>query len=205
MDPDLNKYDLNHRVAHHPKMSDAEWEDTYRAAWAAYYTPDHIRTILRRAAAHPNGRPKRIMLLDAVVRHHHQAARACIRWRGGAFRLKFRRDRRHELPMENALTFYPRYFWETAVKLWHYGSLYLQSRKILNEVLAAPDRATYSDIAIAPQQDDLEVLDLYHATRGGEEALARKRRDDEIRAGALPHAAAPALASEPHASVTSGA
>jgi hypothetical protein len=33
MDPDMNKYDLNHRVAHHPKMSDAEWEDAYRAAW----------------------------------------------------------------------------------------------------------------------------------------------------------------------------
>ena len=33
MDPDLNKYDLNHRVSHHPKMSDAEWEDAYRAAW----------------------------------------------------------------------------------------------------------------------------------------------------------------------------
>ena len=24
--------------SHHPKMSDAEWEDAYRAAWAAYYT-----------------------------------------------------------------------------------------------------------------------------------------------------------------------
>ena len=33
MDPDMNKYDLNHRVAHHPKMSDAEWEEAYRAAW----------------------------------------------------------------------------------------------------------------------------------------------------------------------------
>ena len=33
MDPDLNKYDLNHRVVHHPKMSDAEFEQTYRDAW----------------------------------------------------------------------------------------------------------------------------------------------------------------------------
>ena len=48
MDPDLNKYDLNHRVSHHPKMSDAEWEEAYRAAWEAYYTPEHVRTILRR-------------------------------------------------------------------------------------------------------------------------------------------------------------
>ena len=34
MDPDINKYDLDHRVAHHPKMTDQEWEDAYRAAWA---------------------------------------------------------------------------------------------------------------------------------------------------------------------------
>jgi hypothetical protein len=33
MDPDMNKYDLNHRVAHHSKMSDAEWEEAYRIAW----------------------------------------------------------------------------------------------------------------------------------------------------------------------------
>ena len=51
MDPDINKYDLNHRVAHHGKMSDKEWEEAYRAAWDAFYTPEHIRTILRRAAA----------------------------------------------------------------------------------------------------------------------------------------------------------
>src|ERR1051326_7354332 len=56
MDPDLNKYDLNHRVSHHPKMSDGEWEEAYRAAWDSYYTPEHVRTILRRTAANPRGR-----------------------------------------------------------------------------------------------------------------------------------------------------
>ena len=58
MDPDMNKYDLNHRVSHHPKMSDAEWEEAYQAAWQAFYTPEHIRTILRRAAPIQIGRPK---------------------------------------------------------------------------------------------------------------------------------------------------
>ena len=48
MDPDMNKYDLSHRVTHHPTMPDAEWEEAYRAAWDAFYTPEHIRTILRR-------------------------------------------------------------------------------------------------------------------------------------------------------------
>jgi Radical SAM superfamily len=33
MDPDLNKYDLYHRVTHHGRMTDGEWDDAYRAAW----------------------------------------------------------------------------------------------------------------------------------------------------------------------------
>jgi hypothetical protein len=50
---------------------------------------------------------------------------------------------------------------------------------------AAPERWTYSDIAIAPAQaDEFEALDLYRATSGGEAAPARKRRDDAIIAGA---------------------
>jgi hypothetical protein len=48
--------------------------------------------------------------------------------------------------------------------------------------LEAPDRLTYNDLAIAPPTSgEFENLDLYHATSGGEAALARKRRDDEIR------------------------
>ena len=58
MDPDLNKYDLNHRVSHHGKMSDVEWEQAYRDAWHAYYTPEHMRTIMRRTAASKVGRPR---------------------------------------------------------------------------------------------------------------------------------------------------
>jgi hypothetical protein len=48
---------------------------------------------------------------------------------------------------------------------------------MLEEALAAPDRWTYSDIAIAPpQQDEFEQLSLYHKTTAGEAALARKAR-----------------------------
>src|SRR4051812_13375003 len=51
MDPDMNKYDLEHAVAPHPKMSREAWEAVYRDAWAAYYTRDHLATIIRRGAA----------------------------------------------------------------------------------------------------------------------------------------------------------
>jgi hypothetical protein len=181
MDPDMNKYDLNHRVAHHPKMSDAEWEDAYRAAWEAFYDPEHIRTILQRAAACRLGRPKTTLttLLWFKLVSAYEGVHPL---EGGAFRLKFRHDRRNGLPRENPFLFYSRYFGESVVKMWRYWSVYRQCKSILDEVLAAPDRWTYTDLAIAPPRDDeFETLDLYHATAGGEAALARKQRDDAIR------------------------
>jgi hypothetical protein len=81
--------------------------------------------------------------------------------------------------------FYPRYLLETARKARIYWSVYRRFKAILEEVEAAHDRWTYSDLAIAPpQRDEFEALDLYHATMGGEAALARMRRDDAIRAAA---------------------
>ena len=190
MDPDINKYDLDHRVAHHSKMSDQEWEDAYRAAWATYYTPEHIRTILKRAAQIPNGRPKpitsTIMWFKLMIEQE-----GVHPLEGGAFRLKYRRDRRRSLPLESPLVFYPRYWGGIAVKAWHYSRFFLRTRRILNEVLNAPDRYTYTDLAIAPPRDDeFEQLSLYHATSGGEAALARKALGDSIRDSGRPAAAA---------------
>ena len=190
MDPDINKYDLDHRVSHHSKMSDAEWEEAYRAAWDAYYTPEHIRTILRRAAAIPNGRPKQIastiMWFKLMIEHE-----GVHPLEGGAFRLKSRRDRRPSMPTESPLVFYPRYWAEIVTKAWKYWRFFSGTRRILNEVLAAPDRTTYSDLAIEPPRDDeFEQLQLYHATSGGEAALARKTLGDSIRGSARPAAVA---------------
>jgi hypothetical protein len=183
MDGDMNKYDLSHRVSHHPKMSDTEWEETYHSAWEAFYTPEHIRTILRRVAANKLGRPSTTLttLLWFKLVHSFEGVHPL---EGGAFRLKFRRDRRTGMRRENPLVFYPRYFGETAVKLWRYWSVYRECKSILKGVLAAPDRWDYTDVAIAaPKDDEFEALELYHATAGGESALARMYRDNAIRAG----------------------
>ena len=51
MDSDLNIYDVEHVCTAHPKMSKKEWEDIYHEAWSLYYTPEHMKTLLRRAAA----------------------------------------------------------------------------------------------------------------------------------------------------------
>jgi hypothetical protein len=86
------------------------------------------------------------------------------------------------LPVESPFVFYPRYWGGIAVKAWKYASFFLNTRRILNEVLKAPDRWTYTDLAIAPPKaDEFEQLSLYHATSGGEAALARKKIGDDIR------------------------
>jgi Radical SAM superfamily len=182
MDPDLNKYDLNHRVTHHPRMSDAEWEAAYRAAWTNYYTPEHMRTILRRAAAHPLGRPK--TALTTILWFNLMILFESVHpLEGGAFRLKFRRDRRFGMKIESRFVFYPRYAVETVVKAWRYLMVYRDAMRDLKQVLRAPDRWTYTDLAIAPpREDELDTLDLYHVTSGGEAAVARQRRDDVARA-----------------------
>jgi hypothetical protein len=86
------------------------------------------------------------------------------------------------LRIENPLVFYARYWGGTALKAYRYMRIYLRTKALLDAALKSPDRWTYSDLAIAaPKADEFDSLDLYHATTGGEAALARKYRDDAIR------------------------
>jgi hypothetical protein len=184
MDPDMNKYDVAHRVTHHPKMTDIEWEEAYHAAWETFYTPEHVRTIMRRSAACDLGRPETTIdtILWFYLMIHFEGVHPL---EGGAFRLKFRRDRRFGMERESPLVFYPRYVIETMTKALGYWRVYRQFKALRAEVLAAPDRWTYSDLAITPPNAaEFEDLALYHQTTGGEAAVARKRRDDAIRATA---------------------
>ena len=181
MDPDINKYDTNHRVTHHAKMSDAEWEEAYRCAWSTFYSYEHIRTIVKRAAQIPNGRPKTIMRTIAWFRLmiEHEGVHPL---EGGALRMKHRRDRRWGLSLESPLRFYPRYWRETAVKAAKYLRFYLRTEAILREVMKARERYAYTDIAITPlQEEEFEQLGLFHATSGGEAALAVHHRRIAIR------------------------
>ena len=78
MDPDMNKYDLEHVVADHPRMTRAQWNDIYRAAWDIYYTREHHETILRRAAAAGMGLSRLTAVLFSF-RELPRRSKACIR------------------------------------------------------------------------------------------------------------------------------
>ena len=114
MDPDMNKYDTEHVVTAHPKMTHGMGE-IYRAAWEAYYTPEHLERILHRAGATGIN----LSSLAGTLLHFSQftAVENVHPLQGGIFRLKFRRDRRSTLEIEPIWAFYPKYLCGTARKL----------------------------------------------------------------------------------------
>ncbi|WP_022724511.1 radical SAM protein [Rhodopseudomonas sp. B29] len=159
LDPDLNKYDLNHICTPHPKMSDAEWNGVYKAAWQHYYTTEHITTILKRVAASGGNASNALFLItwfkgsiDFEKIHPLEA---------GFLRLKFRRDRRPTMPRESVFAFYPRYWTSTVSKLLKLGMLYLQLRKIYLQIKRDPNKHLYTDMAMSAWADDSDAHDLF--------------------------------------------
>src|SRR5271165_2867210 len=178
MDPDMNKYDLEHVVAEHPKMSRATWETVYQSAWETYYTRDHLWTIMRRAAASGMGLKRLTAVL--FVFSSYNAIEKLHPLQGGIFRLKYRRDRRPTMKMEPVWLFYPKYAAEIAVKhirlLRHWMLIEGMRRRLVRD----PKRAQYADLALEPVSDDEgETLDLLTRTDGarGEVDRARKMAD----------------------------
>ena len=56
--------------------------------------------------------------------------------------------------------------------------------RLLRRVERDPNAAAYRDLAITPPAaDELETLAMFHETSGGEAAVAKKRREDELRQG----------------------
>ncbi len=115
MDPDMNKYDTEHAVTAHPRMTRTEWEGIYRAAWDIYYTPEHLERIMRRAGATGIN----LSSLAGTLLHFSQftAMENVHPLQGGIFRLKYRTDRRPTFAIEPIWSFHPKYLWESGRKL----------------------------------------------------------------------------------------
>ena len=146
MDPDMNKYDLEHVTAHHPAMSGAEWQALYRSAFDLYYSPEHIERLLRRAKA---SGIKPVRLVNHVLQFYFTFRQEKVHpLQGGFFRRKIRTQRRSGLPRENPLVFYPRRVWEVVDTHVRLISFYLFLHRIRRRVERDP--GPYTDAALTP-------------------------------------------------------
>ena len=184
MDPDLNNYDLEHVCTEHSRMSKEEFDAIYREAWSLYYTPEHMETLLRRAAATGVWMTSVVKLLISFstavrIENVHPL-------QSGILRLMHPSERRWGLPRESVWLFYSRFLWQTLVKAVKTARTILWVLSVKRRILRDPDYRNYTDRALTPGQDDDELkLDLLTKTTGAKAAI-----DHQNKIKALTHPAA---------------
>ncbi len=148
MDPDMNKYDLEHACTAHARMSKAEWEQVYRDAWSRYYSDAHVETIMRRAIASGINRTK---VLDSLIMFSGAAMIEGVHpLQFGFVRRKVRAQRRSGMPVVNPLAFYPWRAWDFVRMIGLWGRRVWRYRRIMARVNADPAKMSYLDEALTP-------------------------------------------------------
>lgn len=174
LDPDTNKYDSEHAVTAHPRMSAEEWEGIFKRAWHLYYTPQHIETLLKRAVA-SSIRTSRIASMIFYF-YASPAFEGVHPLQSGIFRRKCRSQRRPGFPKENPLVFYPRRLKEIISTYVPGVWFFYQLERLRRRIERDPASKTYSDIAIAPVTEDYsEALELYAITETSRLEVNRAR------------------------------
>ncbi|MDR3467115.1 MAG: radical SAM protein [Xanthobacteraceae bacterium] len=180
MNPDLNLYDVEHVCTAHDRMTQQEWEGIYREAWEQYYTPEHLETLMRRAATTSIRLGSLVTILlnfstTLKVENVHPL-------QSGILRLRHPSERRPGLPRENPLLFWPRFAIETVGKtvaiLSALGKLIILKAKVERD----PQRYAYMDQAMTPGEDDAD-LDLLNKTDGSVAAIAHINKVAKLTAG----------------------
>ena len=171
MDPDLNIYDVEHVCMQHPNMSKQEWEGIYREAWSLYYTPEHMRTLLRRAVA--TGVPLHSLVKLLVTFATAVPLENIHPLQTGVLRLMHPSERRPGLPKENPLVFWPRFLWQTLRKNGLIAGKIVHLALVAHRLSRQDGAMQYMDQALTPvTDDDDQSLDLMTKTTGGTSAVA---------------------------------
>jgi len=188
LDPDLNKYDLEHVCAKHETMSKAQWEGVYRKAWRTYYSPEHIKTVMRRGAASKISPGKLMFLLlwfygCITIEKIHPLE-------GGYLRRKYRKDRRPTMPRENPLLFYPRYAFDLAVKHARALAMIVRYGWFRRALRHDPQAGNYMDQALTPVvENELDALEMFTVSASAKSAVVMARKQAARIAGSSAAAA----------------
>ena len=178
IDPDLNKFDLEHVVCDHPRMT--------RERMAGRLSPGVANLLHRRP--HEDGDPPRRGGRPAG-RHGGlppgaRSGRASTLYNiypleAGLVRRKVRLDRRPGMPIESALIFYPRYAFDTVVKhlkvIGMFARIYLFARKVARD----PEARNYTDAALTESTADYDSLEMFQQSNSARAASAKAKRIEE--------------------------
>jgi len=175
MEKDLNVYDVEHVCTAHEKMSREEWESVYREAWSLYYSPEHVKTLLRRAVA--TGVPLASLVKVLVSFATTVPLENVHPLQSGLLRLKHPSELRPGLKPVHPLLFWPRFAWETFSKHMKLASVIVKMSYAAFKIARDPASKTYMDQALTPVgEDDEEKLDLFTKTAGGTAAVNHVRK-----------------------------
>ncbi len=148
MDPDMNKYDLEHACTAHPLMSKETWTQVYKDAWKRYYSDEHVETIMRRAIASGINRTK---VLDSLTIFSGSARIEGVHpLQFGFFRRKLRKQRRYGMPLLGPFVFYPWRAWDFLKVTSQWARLIWRYRRIMRKVMKDPASRTHFDEALRP-------------------------------------------------------
>ena len=152
LDPDLNKYDLEHVTTTHATMSPEEWQKLYHDAWRRFYSLEHIQTVMRRAVA-TNSNPGNMTFL--LLWYYF-----CVNFEkidpleGGYLRRKYRRERRPTLPLESPFVFYPCYIADFFYKHFKLAQLILRYGRFRKRLKGDPNARHYTDAALTSFEEN---------------------------------------------------
>jgi radical SAM superfamily enzyme YgiQ (UPF0313 family) len=181
LEPDMNKYDINHVCAAHPRMSREEWDRAYQLAWQSYYSYEHIETLIRRACS-TRTNASHVMFLTHLFKGSIEIEKLHP-LDTGFLRKKFRRDRRSTFPLEPAWRFYPRYGTEIVVKLVRWTVQYARFRYTYVRIKRNPARNAYTDVAMTPVDDnEIQTHELFR-NEAAQTYIGQQQRLDKIRHG----------------------
>jgi hypothetical protein len=179
MDPDLNKYDVEHVCTGHSRMRADEWQKIYHDAWLLYYTPQHMKTLLRRAAATgvPIGNLAKYLLTFSTTDRLENVHPL----QGGILRLKHPSERRPGLPRVSPWLFWPHFVWQTTVKHLMLAGAIVRLGAWQLAIKHGRGARDYMDQALTPVGDDNdEALDLLTKTTGAQAAVAHIKKVAEL-------------------------
>jgi radical SAM superfamily enzyme YgiQ (UPF0313 family) len=179
MDTDMNRFDTWHVVTDHPNMSRQELQQLYDDAWYVYYTPEHIRRVMRRSMSWANPQQRRFLLQRLLYFASSAKIEKVHPLEGGRLRRKYRIDRRPGMPLENSLVFYSRFWSAKLLKTIQLKWMAAQYGRILKSVESDTVSQDADDVAMRRiGEEDLDTLRLFTETDAARDfvgAVKRKR------------------------------